>query len=71
VEALRVGGGVGAAPGGSRTFWFRLAGLETGRKGVSISIGVSLSGDSGAGASGTKTGGRMKSGEAGITFATE
>lgn len=48
---------------GMISFW--LAGLETGRAGVSISSGVSRSGV-GTGVSGIKAGGGLKAGEAGI-----
>lgn len=47
---------------------FRLAGLELGRTGVSVSSGVSLSGVGtlGAGTSGIKAGGGVKAGQAGM-----
>lgn len=67
-EMARLGGGVGTALGGLGMISFWLAGLETGRAGVSISSVVSLSGVGtlGAGISGIKAGGGVKSGEAGM-----
>lgn len=62
------GGGVGAVLGGLGINSFWLAGLELGRAGVSVSSGVSLSGDGtlGAGTSGIKVGGGVKAGQVGI-----
>lgn len=64
-----LGGGVRAASGrvGRTSVW--VSGIDTGRAGVSVSGGVSISGAGSAGAAGVtgmKVGGGVKSGEAGM-----